>query len=279
MSVRLSVGKSKGADKSSASHILLPNCLGMLCLLSLKAADRALGARRTLVQDVLPIFWGPAFFRLGDNLGACQTGRLSTMRTNYVLVDYENVQPASFDGLNGEHFKVYLFVGASQTKVAFEIAEMMQALGVRAQYVKIAGNGPNALDFHIAFYIGQLSVADPAAYFHIISKDTGFDPLIRHLKLKKLAVQRSRSIDDIPMLKATSSKSPVERAVIAVANLKQRGAAKPRTLKTLTSTLSSLFQNQLTENELDELLAELQRTGIVTITERKVSYAMPASEG
>jgi hypothetical protein len=52
----------------------------------------------------------------------------------------------------------------------------MQALGAKAQYVKISGNGSNALDFHIAFYIGHLGAVDPTAYFHIISKDAGFDP-------------------------------------------------------------------------------------------------------
>jgi len=51
-------------------------------------------------------------------------------------------------------------------------------MGERAEYVRISGNGSNALDFHIAFYIGQLAAHEPDAYFHIISKVTGFDPLI-----------------------------------------------------------------------------------------------------
>ena len=55
----------------------------------------------------------------------------------------------------------------------------MQSLGADAEYVRIEGNGPNALDFHIAFYIGNIAAKDPDCYFHIISKDTGFDPLIK----------------------------------------------------------------------------------------------------
>ena len=78
------------------------------------------------------------------------------MRTNYVLIDYENVQPDSLNGLDADHYKVLLFVGASQGKLTFEVAEAMQRLGARAQYVKIAGNGSNALDFHIAFYVGEV---------------------------------------------------------------------------------------------------------------------------
>ena len=52
-------------------------------------------------------------------------------------------------------------------------------------YVKISGTGPNALDFHIAFYIGQFAEKDPGANFYIVSQDAGFDPLLNHLKTLK----------------------------------------------------------------------------------------------
>ena len=85
------------------------------------------------------------------------------MRTNYVLIDYENVQPSALSVLEKEHFKVIVFVGASQVKVSFDVAAQLQRLGPSATYVKISGNGPNALDFHIAFYIGQLASVEPDA--------------------------------------------------------------------------------------------------------------------
>ena len=197
------------------------------------------------------------------------------MRSNYVLIDYENVQPQSLAGLHADHFKVLLFMGANQSKVPFEVADAMQRLGERAQYVRISGNGPNALDFHIAFYIGHLACTDGAAYFHVISKDAGFDPLIEHLKTKKISASRSKSIEDIPLLKIANVKSLPEKIDLVVANLRSRGNAKPRTLKTLSSTIQSLFQKQLAEPDLAELLAELQRRGLVTVTENKVSYALP----
>ena len=200
------------------------------------------------------------------------------LRTNFVLIDYENVQLESLAGLDAEHFKVLLFVGASQTKLSFEVVAAMQKLGSRAEYIKIAGNGSNALDFHIAFYIGHLSSLDATAYFHIISKDTGFDPLVWHLKTKKISVVRSRAIEDIPLLKAANSKALPDKVAVVIANLKQRGASKPRTLKTLSSTISSLFQKQLQEEELSELITELQKQGLVLVNENKVSYALPDSD-
>lgn len=37
-----------------------------------------------------------------------------SLRTNYVLIDYENVQPEALSVLDAEHFKVIVFVGAQE---------------------------------------------------------------------------------------------------------------------------------------------------------------------
>ena len=199
------------------------------------------------------------------------------MKTNYVLIDYENVQPKTLDSLKGDHhFKVLLFVGSSQTKVSFEVAESMQALGENARYIKIAGNGPNALDFHIAYYIGQLSMQDANAFFHIISKDAGFDPLIKHLKEHKVFACRSKNIDEIPMLRANHvarTGKAEELMGLVLANLRQRVKAKPRSIKTLTNTIQALFSKRLTAEEVENLLETMKATGHITVSGTKVSYA------
>lgn len=195
------------------------------------------------------------------------------MRTNYILIDYENVQPKALASLKSDQpFKVYLFVGASQTKVNFEVVEAMQALGENAHYVKIAGNGPNALDFHIAYYIGRLATSDANCFFHIISKDTGFDPLIAHLKAQKIYACRSKDVADIPILKAANSKTPAEKLEVVLNNLRQRGAGRPRTVKTLSGTIESLFLKQLATGELDGILAALKKAGHVAVDGTKVTY-------
>ena len=83
------------------------------------------------------------------------------MKINYILIDYENVQPKALDLLNQEPFQVLVFVGANQTKISLETAVALQRFGARARYIQISGNGSNSLDFHIAFYIGQLSARNP----------------------------------------------------------------------------------------------------------------------
>ena len=198
------------------------------------------------------------------------------MRTNYVLIDYENVQPESLSALDAEQFKVIVFVGANQTKLTFEVAMALQRMGSKAEYIKISGTGSNALDFHIAFYIGQIAASDPTAYFHIISKDSGFDPLIQHLKTKKIPAIRSRDISEIPLVKITHAKDPAEKIALIVTKLQQQATSRPRTVKTLLSTVNALFQKQLGEPELDALLKELQAKGFVNVTDTKVSYALPS---
>jgi hypothetical protein len=197
------------------------------------------------------------------------------VRTNYILIDYESVQPASITALEQECFKVMIFVGERQAKVSFEVAASLQRLGARAAYVKMDGSGPNALDFHIAFYIGQLSAGEPEAYFHIISKDTGFDPLIAHLKTKKILAARSKDVSEIPMVKTSNAKTPTDRLAAILANLRQRGTAKPRTVKTLSSTINALFHKSLSEAELTSLLESLKQQGVISISGARVSYALP----
>ena len=198
------------------------------------------------------------------------------LRTNYILIDYENVQVKSLDRLQNEQFKVLIFLGPTNTKLPVDLVLSVQRLGDRAQYILLEAPGPNALDFHLAYYMGVLSSSDPTAYFHIISKDTGFDPLIAHLKAKKIFACRSRAIADMPIVKAANSKSQPEKLAVILANLQQRGAAKPRTVKTLSSTIGSLFQKTLTEDEIASLLKIMQDKGYITLNATKVAYSLPS---
>jgi hypothetical protein len=196
-------------------------------------------------------------------------------RTNYILIDYENVQPKNLEILLNHPFKVIAFVGANQTKIPFDLADAMQALGENATYIKISGNGQNALDFHVAFYIGEISAKYPEATFHIISRDTGFDPLIRHLKAKKIRVQRDTDLAEIPVLRMSNATSSDEKIEAVVKNLTGRGPSRPRKMKTLSNTINSLFAEKLADTELVELIEELQKREFITVNQGNVSYKIP----
>jgi PIN domain len=195
------------------------------------------------------------------------------MRTNYILIDYENVSsPTVLNVLAQGHFKVIVFVGASQPKVAYEVASTLQKLGDRATYIKISSSGSNALDFHVAYYIGQLSVKEPDAYFHIISKDKGFDPLIAHLKEHKIFASRSSDIPEISIIKSSTAVTVQEKIAIVTSKLQQLNSNKPRTVRTLSSTINSLFQKSLSPEELLKLIQELEKQKMIELSDNKVRY-------
>lgn len=68
-----------------------------------------------------------------------------------------------------------------------------------------------------------------------------------------------------------------QRLALVVADLNKRGAARPRTIKTLSSTINAMFQKKLTEREVASLLGKLQAQGIISVSGIKVSYALPPS--
>jgi hypothetical protein len=155
------------------------------------------------------------------------------------------------------------------------MATSLQRLGDRAEYIQISGNGPNALDFHIAYYIGRLEAADPSPYFHIVSKDAGFDPLIRHLRTKKVLAGRVAAISDIPLVKVSNSRSLAERIDLILAKLRQLKTARPATVKALSSTIRVLFQKQISEEEVSGLVEEMAKRRYLTISSTKITYALP----
>ncbi|WP_024931038.1 PIN domain-containing protein [Methylophilus sp. OH31] len=201
------------------------------------------------------------------------------MKTNIVLIDYENVQPKNLSLLNQEHFFVLVFLGEHQTKISLEIAKTLQPLGNKADYIRIDGNGANALDFHIAFYIGKLAKDLPNSFFHIISKDKGFDPLIRHLKSQKILCARSTKLEDMPLFRISEANTADDKVAAIIDNLKQRGSSKPRKEKTLLTTIQSLFRHKnIDQDEVKKLLDTLKAGNLITVdANSNVSYKLDPS--
>ena len=204
-----------------------------------------------------------------------------------MLIDFENVQPKNLSILEGRSFKIKVFAGANQSKVPMELARALQPFGPNAEYVEITGNGKNALDFHIAYYIGRLAAENPDASFYVLSKDKGFDPLIRHLAVLQISCQRISAITDIPGVGLSGSrltpdtvnkvapadpKSMLERIGVVINNLTKRKTGKPRKLKTLRGTINALFRNSLTDTELDEVVQQLTKSGAINVSDGTVQY-------
>lgn len=217
------------------------------------------------------------------------------MRTNHVLIDFENVHVRSLELLKGEHFRVMVFLGPKNTKLPVDLVLAMQAFGTRGEYVMLESPGANALDFHVAFHLGRLAAEDPGGFFHIISKDTGFDPLIQHLKARKVFSARSPSIEEMPCFRAASPAAPValaaeatpiehrvadtgrfdELCAMAIAQLVAMKRARPAKLSTLHGTIQAKLGKGVSGSTVDMVCSELVKRGVVKAAGQRLTYAIP----
>ena len=195
------------------------------------------------------------------------------MKTQIILVDWENVQPELLPALNLEGTKLIVFVGSQQNKLPFPVVEAVQKLGDRAQYVKVSKQGRDALDMHIAFYLGRLSVNEADVYFHVIAKDTDYDPLMDHLKELKVGAAKWPDLASIPVLKRAAASTPKDHLVATIDWLREKKLNRPKTLKTLTNSLkTSAFSGRLDDSEIDVILNGLKERGFIGVTGQKIEY-------
>ena len=193
------------------------------------------------------------------------------MATNHIFVDYENVTADNLDLLADRQFKAMIFLGANHAKIPTDLVLKVQELHA-AKHIRISGNGPNAVDFHIAFYIGRLSTEEPGSYFHIVSKDKGFDPLIKHLRSRKIKASR---VDDVSQLLRIPVPARDEDTITEILkDLSRRGASRPRKLRTLAGTIRSLFDGSLDEKKAQSLIGRLREQGHIVVDGEKVSYKL-----
>jgi len=197
------------------------------------------------------------------------------MKTNYIMIDMENVIPDNLELLDQEWVRVFLFVGKNQTKLPISMVKAVHRLGSRAQYVEMSGTGHNALDFHIAFYIGRIAATDKDAFFHIISKDTGFDPLIAHLKKEHVFADRVTKPEEIPALVQVkiASKPFAEKISFVKERLLKPNANRPRTRKTLTSYIAAMFLKAISEADITGIIEGLFNDDSIRENGKRLVYS------
>ena len=129
----------------------------------------------------------------------------------------------------------------------------------------------NNTSFPVGFYE---SSTNPIGLFHIISKDKGFDPLVKHLRTKKIKVYREKDLAEIPVLRISSSTKNDEKISAIIKNLAGRGQSRPRKIKTLSNTINSLFTQKLNENELNDLIKVLKDRKYIVVKDNNISYKL-----
>jgi hypothetical protein len=109
---------------------------------------------------------------------------------NHVFVDYENIKSVDPSVIGDSNLRVHLFLGPENKTLKVDVVEKLLEHAQTVQMIRSPKQGKNALDFVLAYHLGQAVLTDPKGYFHIISKDAGFDALVDFLKSRKVKVKR-----------------------------------------------------------------------------------------
>ena len=191
------------------------------------------------------------------------------MSQELLLVDFENVQQVDLSRLDSDCC-VIIFVGASQKTIPLELVTSAQKLGSRVEWQKVEGNGKNALDFHIACHLGRVLEKSPQVNCTVFSKDKGFDPLLRQLNKIGLKCKRINSLLELDP-KSAPLDDPNYRRVVEVLS-KSDKKSRPRKLKTLSQHISSIFQKNIAQRDIDRIIDLLFANKMIFETNNTVSY-------
>jgi hypothetical protein len=220
------------------------------------------------------------------------------MAESVLLVDYENIGKIDLAAIP-DGVRVPFFFGASQRTVPTDFLKAALKLGERFVPIDIEGQGKNALDFHIAFYLGEYLAQAPDTACVILSKDKGFDPLVRHLLRRGFAVRRANSMaealgsGEAPVAaprspagarsrrgggraRARRESPPREGGSLGEETLRllsgTQKARRPRKRKGLIGVLHSHFARKVPETELQQLVDELIAQGHLSETNGAITY-------
>jgi PIN domain len=214
------------------------------------------------------------------------------MNQSILLVDYENIGKIELGEIPAGVL-VPFFFGASQKSVPKEFLKAALNLRERFVAIDIEGQGKNALDFHIAYYLGEYLTRSPESACIILSKDKGFDPLVKHLVVRGFAVRRANSLREAfpaavtePRRAQGESRRPPAAnqrpaAVRAPASVPESalqwlaGSAKtrrPRTRKALAAHLYSHFSKKIPESDIQGLIDHLVASGQLSEVNAKITY-------
>lgn len=198
---------------------------------------------------------------------------------NHVFVDFENVHQIDVSVIGAKAVNVTLLLGAKQTKLDAGLVEELMEHSASVQLIRLASSGKNALDFALAYYVGRTTSANPGANIHIVSKDTGFDPLVEHLRSRNIPAHRHDSFATLsfsgrattataaPKVETARPEDPLTRVL---ERLRKNVTNRPKKKKTLLSHLKSTLGKDATEAEVANLVEMLCLAGHISIGDRDV---------
>ena len=199
------------------------------------------------------------------------------MAGRVLLVDYENVQALEVATVPPD-VRVHVVLGAKQEPVVAKLAAKMKPLGDRFTSCRITTLASNAVDFCVAFYLGELVAQTPDAEYIILSKDKkGFDPMVRHLaqerrfRVRRVNTQKEAFAAKAKAALTTSKSETADGAYARLLMLLRQDKARPRKRKGLKGRLKSWFP-ALTGGARNSLMQRLDNLGHVRDADGLLQY-------
>lgn len=191
------------------------------------------------------------------------------MTNKLLLVDFENVQQVDLTRL-GDNYQVVIFVGSGQKSVPIDLVTNAQRLGDRVEWQRVEGNGSNALDFHIACHLGRVIEKSPNLHCIVLSKDKGFDPLLRQLNKTGLKCKRINSLLELEPKSATEEEPNYKRVLELLSKSEKK--SRPRKRKTLSQHISSMFQKNIAQSDIDRIIDILFANKMISESNNTITY-------
>jgi PIN domain len=196
---------------------------------------------------------------------------------NHVFVDFENVHHVDASVIGTKAVSFTLLLGAKQTKLDAGLVEKLMEHSACVQLIRLTSSGKNALDFALAYYVGRAVSVNPAAFIHIVSRDTGFDPLIEHLRSRHIHANRhdsfatltfSRTPRVAPEMPKADPVGQEEQLTRALDHLRKNVTNRPKKKKTLVSHLKSILGKDAIEADATNLFEKLRKAGHLSIGDK-----------
>lgn len=228
-----------------------------------------------------------------------------SMSEQLYLVDFENVPGVDLSEISIES-RVIVFTGVNQKSVPLELVSATQRFGDRLQWRRVDAAGHNALDFFIACELGRVQAAADGTSCTVLSNDKGFDPLLRYLTSvgvpcqrigtapppalpkpatapKKAAAPKAAAPKPAPKAKAVAKPkakqaqkpaappTPIKRVLEILEKTEKK--SRPTKRKKLAKAISSLFQEKISDADVEAIIAKLISDKKITDTEGAIAYA------
>lgn len=174
------------------------------------------------------------------------------LRRLHIMIDGENCVPKDLEVLKLLPNVKLWYLGGAKDKVELSYLNQLEGTGVKFETIAVSHRASNALDFHITYLIGRLSVEEPCSEYIVVSSDSGYDPLLVYLSKTG---HKCRRIQSFAQLRPPTKKEKDECVNAVLIRFKQLDIMSyPKTKSALMNFVGGLRTSLSGEDALQQLI-------------------------